>query len=519
MRVEEITRHEGRPEVEDLIPEVREIQRRRRLRALRLGTLLLAAVVVAGLLVGYLGGTSAPPARTFPGEIGPGWSTSLGTANIPKGLITWPSVELISVSCASEGNCVAVGDLHHGNETRAVVVAQHEGTWGRPLLLGPKPSQASTELGFVSCVTPANCLASSDQPPPELLVSEVGGRWSLNHRLRFTPASSSLFAKGTACSSDGQCWLILSRLTYADAITQTYAIGEKDGHWKSPLLLGANLRSPNGQPVEAVLDVRISCAGPSSCTAIGLAFYGKKGGGGAFVQSEVRGKWGPATSFSTTKPDRARKPGSEPSISQHYIGGDFVPLYCTSSTSCLMAGTTAKGAGAVEQEVDRRWLPPVTGIGTQGPFVQSDVTRIACYARSECAASGYSYTPGQKRVRAFVQIELRGRWLPPLLMRGLGGTTNAAIADGVECPTPSTCDVIGWFDSSSSPSNRVFSFEASYTRSGWHYWIVSLLGQPDWTSLDSLSCVSGHCWVVGTVYGGRGSTVVEGVAFPFSVPT
>lgn len=50
MKVDEISREEQAPEVEDLIPEVREIERRRRMRLAVVLALLLAIVLMVALL-------------------------------------------------------------------------------------------------------------------------------------------------------------------------------------------------------------------------------------------------------------------------------------------------------------------------------------------------------------------------------------------------------------------------------------------------------------------------------------
>jgi hypothetical protein len=86
---------------------------------------------------------------------------------------------------------------------------------------------------------------------------------------------------------------------------------------------------------------------------------------------------------------------------------------------------------------------------------------------------------------------------------------------GAACPTTSTCDVIGQFQTA---PRRNLSFEATFSGSSWHYWILSLGGAPDGTIINGISCSGGACWVTGNEFG-KGGVPLKGFVFPFGSPS
>jgi hypothetical protein len=92
MKVDEICREERVSEVEDLIPEVREIERQRR-TGLAVGIALLLAILLVVALVIAIGGRGSSPPLPH-GMFGPPSSGLLATANVPSGLTTYPTLDL-----------------------------------------------------------------------------------------------------------------------------------------------------------------------------------------------------------------------------------------------------------------------------------------------------------------------------------------------------------------------------------------------------------------------------------------
>ena len=117
-----------------------------------------------------------------------GWRVGLG-----------PGVTLKSVSCASAGNCTAVGSYYKGRRGRdaaSLLLTQTDGRWANgvdarlpagaaPLAAfeGSGPDYAQTGLASVSCASAGNCTAVGQHPHNKsgdywgLRVTQSHGKW------------------------------------------------------------------------------------------------------------------------------------------------------------------------------------------------------------------------------------------------------------------------------------------------------------------------------------------------------
>jgi hypothetical protein len=173
VQVGEVIDEEGRPEVEDLIPEVREIERRRRLRAKRGLIALLAAVLVvaAAVLGGFMASGSGQPIATtgsggVAGAIGP-TASQLASSSDQGGL----NVLLSSLSCSSAESCWAVGETTvpdgQALPMNGTLVEHWDGSAWRPALAtGTDVTDSNvTQLAGLSCPDSNWCMTygSADQ--------------------------------------------------------------------------------------------------------------------------------------------------------------------------------------------------------------------------------------------------------------------------------------------------------------------------------------------------------------------
>jgi len=128
---------------------------------------------------------------------------------------------ILSVSCASAGNCDAGGYYQTGNfDRQAFVVNETGGTWGTareiagPGAFGGSPTEAA--VASVSCPAAGNCAAggyygaavgNSEQHRP-FVVNETGGTWRTAEEV---PEAAALLKLGWAevnavsCASPGRC--------------------------------------------------------------------------------------------------------------------------------------------------------------------------------------------------------------------------------------------------------------------------------------------------------------------------
>ncbi|MGZ4299495.1 MAG: hypothetical protein ACXVVK_20860 [Solirubrobacteraceae bacterium] len=124
--------------------------------------------------------------------------SNAATARLKKSFVLW------SGSCPSAGNCAVVGWY----ETRSgrgdpLVVTERNGRWARGLGVGVPPNAArkpplADELEWVSCASAGNCTAVGDYYArgklQGLLITESHGRWG-------RPVAASLPGNGTQAAS------------------------------------------------------------------------------------------------------------------------------------------------------------------------------------------------------------------------------------------------------------------------------------------------------------------------------
>jgi hypothetical protein len=101
---------------------------------------------------------------------GPAWLNSSGYAGVD------------SLSCAAPGNCTAIGSYGYWKDAQPFVVTEQHGSWGQALLVPGAPA-AIAALDSVSCATPGNCSAVGAYTPDywdpsyALAASQQHGVW------------------------------------------------------------------------------------------------------------------------------------------------------------------------------------------------------------------------------------------------------------------------------------------------------------------------------------------------------
>jgi hypothetical protein len=144
-----------------------------------------------------------------------------GTAQEVPGIAafnTGGNATVMSVSCASAGNCSAGGYFASktgGNpHTQAFVVNEVSGTWGTAQhVAAGLDAGGFAQVGSVSCPSPGNCSAGGYASPNSVLtdayvLNEVNGKWGT---AEVVPGTAKLNTGGAAavnsvsCSSPGHC--------------------------------------------------------------------------------------------------------------------------------------------------------------------------------------------------------------------------------------------------------------------------------------------------------------------------
>ncbi|TML37024.1 MAG: hypothetical protein E6G29_02725, partial [Actinobacteria bacterium] len=144
------------------------------------------------------------------------WATGV-EASLPANAGSDPNVNLTSVSCASAGNCGAVGSYDDSSGHRhGLLLTETAGTWATGVeasLPANAGSNPAVGLSSVSCASAGNCSAVGDYSDSSghhngLLLSETAGTWATGIEASLPAnAGSSLFAflNSVSCVSAGNC--------------------------------------------------------------------------------------------------------------------------------------------------------------------------------------------------------------------------------------------------------------------------------------------------------------------------
>lgn len=124
---------------------------------------------------------------------------------------------LESVSCASVGDCSASGSyLDAASGAQAFVVSETNGTWGSAVEAsgsGALNAGAAADLTSISCASVGNCKAvgaytDSSNRVQALVIAQSNGTWGTASELPGTAAlnmGGNAFANSVSCAGDGTC--------------------------------------------------------------------------------------------------------------------------------------------------------------------------------------------------------------------------------------------------------------------------------------------------------------------------
>jgi hypothetical protein len=335
------------------------------------------------------------------------WGTAIqipGTGKLNVGGLA----SVHSVSCASAGNCAAGGyyQLYNppgtgDNAFQAYVVSERNGRWASAeevpgiAAINPPPNPDGAVVS-VSCASAGNCTAGgfwwggpcafgAAVCPLGFVVSEVDGRWQ---RL--------VLPKGGGTVSEVSCWRA-GDCTAAGAFLNPssgapligFAENETNGRWASAHLFAASLN---------LGITSVSCTSAGNCSA-----GGNMGGcecdagflNGAFVFSEHKGRWGAVddlagpANLGTVNSVSCASAGNCGAGGSGYAGNDE---YGDVLYQAFVVG-----------ERDGRWaaaeVPP--GMAALNLGGNSAVNSVSCPAAGSCAAGG-SYTDAAGHAQGWV---------------------------------------------------------------------------------------------------------------------
>jgi hypothetical protein len=196
-------------------------------------------------------------------------------ATLPANAGSNPNASLGSVSCASPGDCTAVGSYRDSSRNeQGLLLSETAGTWATGVE-APLPANAGS-IPFadssVSCASPGDCTAvgsyfDSSRSEQGLLLSETAGTWAtgVQATLPANAGSNPYVSLGSvSCASAGDCSAV-GIYGPPDDI-QGLLLSETSGTWAT----GVEATLPaNAGPNPNVSLGSLSCTSPGDCTAVG----------------------------------------------------------------------------------------------------------------------------------------------------------------------------------------------------------------------------------------------------------
>jgi hypothetical protein len=280
------------------------------------------------------------------------WHTAIevpGTAALNAGGNAW----IGSVSCASAGNCSVGGQYVDGSRSgQAFVASQVQGSWHKAIEV---PGTATLNHGgasivSVSCASAGNCSAggtysdgatSGVATRQVFVVNEVNGSWQ---NATEVPGTAALNTGGGAdmysvsCASAGNCSAVGS---YFTSYSHAFVASEVNGTWRAAIEVPGTATLTQGQG--AWLD-SVSCPSAGNCSAGGW-YTDSSRHMQAFVVNEVNGTWHTAIEV----------PGT---ATLNKGGNAFVQsVSCPSAGNCSAGGGYTNGSGHRQAFVVRESEP------------------------------------------------------------------------------------------------------------------------------------------------------------------
>jgi len=428
------------------------------------------AVASAGTVMGLSGPAGATVATgqvTAAGSTAPGgtWGPAQpvpGLAALAPHGSTVISADINAISCATPGNCAAVGsyvvDTSGHNARVPLVVTETNGTWGNAQkVTGAVLSTAnSPALENVSCGAPGDCTATgySGAGPSQqaFFVTEALGAWGTASPIDASALGTGVASKfiAVSCSAAGECAAVGYYVPANSFVEQAFVMDEDSGSW------GAAEPVPGLDTLQPTADsaylTSVSCAGPGDCTAAGFYSYGS-GDYAPLLVTEVTHKWGdagPVPAFSALA-----SPGGQ-------VNGELDSISCPEAAACTAVGTDLppadeEGARAFTVDESSAGWGNARQLSAPGPFdLTPGSSEVSCSSAGNCATMGVA---GGK---AFAATESGdGNWSAGQFISGIPAG-DASVPTAVSCAPGGDCTVAGYYyepvlDGGHSPQvNQVF---------------------------------------------------------------
>ena len=374
--------------------------------------------------IGYDEQWESPPGHAFTIDESNGtWGAAVMVAD-PFG--RGGALQFAAISCASAGNCAAVGS--YDGENSAFAMDERGGTWQPPVLL------ADGAFTSVACSGVGQCVAAGNDLGQPFVVSESAGTWGSPQVVLQAPTGYGSGVNSVACGSSGNC-VVGGWENYVGGQLAVVA-DETDGTWGSPHVVADNLNAVQDTPEDSV--TAVSCSSAGNCGAGGE--YGSRSYQQDFVVSETNGTWSDAVEVAGAL----------------NLGDVGSTTFGISSISCPTDGNCAAGGayfdrnanlGAfVVDETAGTWKSAQEAAGTLNRG-WGKILSVSCAAAGNCSAGGF-YENAAEGLGGFVVTETNGTWDGGQDVASSPVSDSAAQVNSISCPAPGSCSAGGfYFDS------------------------------------------------------------------------
>jgi hypothetical protein len=457
-----------------------------------------------GVLLGLMCASALQPSAGFASAI-PKWGAGV-KAILPAGAGTG-GAEVRSVSCASAGNCSAVGSYaDDSGHDQGLLLTETAGTWAagvKATLPAGAAANSLVQLRSVSCASAGSCSAvgnyvDSSGQSQGVLLTQSGGTWAAGVKATLPAGAGTdpnLALESVSCASAGNCTAVGHYFT-TGAPNQGLLLTQSGGTWAT----GVNPTLPAGAAANPNVILRaVSCPSAGDCGAVGDYFDadGKQG----LLLTQSAGAW--AQGAKVTPPADSN---ANPFVT-------LTSVSCASAGDCSTVGTYRDSSnhsqGVLLTQSAGTWATGVEAItpADVGPSPQVTLDSVSCAAAGNCSAVGSYATAGVDASsihQGLLLTESGGTWstgVRAALPAGAAAKPDI-ILDSVSCASAGDCSAVGGYQGSSARQGLLLT-ESSGT---WATGIDAPLPAGGDTALvRSVSCVSpGRCGAVGTYVDGAG---------------
>jgi outer membrane protein OmpA-like peptidoglycan-associated protein len=405
------------------------------------------------------------------GENADSWATGV-QATLPANAGSPQEVTLSSVSCASAGDCIAVGSYEDGSGyAQGLLLTETSGSWATGVeatLPANAGSSPNVSLNSVSCASAGNCTAvgryiDSSDNAQGLLLTETSGSWATGVETTLPAdagSNSNVYLSSVSCASAGNCTAV-GRYLDSSGDAQGLLLTETTGAWATGVQ--ATLpASVNANPNVSLSSV--SCASAGNCTAVGR-YLDSSGNLQGLLLTETSGSW--ATGVEATLPADA---GSNPNVSLDSVS-------CAYAGNCTAVGRYegggAEAQGLLLSETSGSWTTGVEATlpanATSGPNVS--LNSVSCTSVGNCTAIGTDDNASSNEP-GLLLTETAGSWATAVEATVPANAEEPASPSlgSVSCAPAENCTAVGGYDDnsdniqgllvSSTPANASLSVSA-----------------------------------------------------------